>query len=200
VRARGDTPLSRARAHRRVKNHRQDHLHELGPRAHPLGPGPWAGHVNYAASKGGVMQMMKSVARRSPTRRSGSTASRRARSRPTSTSRSGARRRASESLDLVSFGGNWAISVSGNWRHKGCRGLHRGPPARRARDRGRDPRFLPGRRPAPSLLTAVPNPSTAGACDVTWTRHLAVQTLRLPRARPTGWSVEETTAHRQRGR
>ncbi len=36
---------------------RQDHLHELGPRDHP-----WAGHVNYAASKGGVMLMMKSIA------------------------------------------------------------------------------------------------------------------------------------------
>ena len=35
----------------------KDYLHQLSPRSDPLG-----GHVNYAASKGGVMLMMKSIA------------------------------------------------------------------------------------------------------------------------------------------
>jgi len=30
---------------------------------------PWAGHANYAASKGGVMQMMRSVAQEVPRQR-----------------------------------------------------------------------------------------------------------------------------------
>ena len=36
---------------------RQDHLHQLGPRRDPVGR-----NVNYAASKGGVILMMKSIA------------------------------------------------------------------------------------------------------------------------------------------
>ena len=48
--------------------------------------------------------------------------------------------------------------------------------------------ILRGRRscqPA-DRLTRRPSPRPSGACDVTWRRHLAVQTVRLPRARPTG--------------
>jgi len=45
---------------------------------------PWAGRVNYAASKGGVMLMMKSIAQEVAAHRSGSTASARARSAPRS--------------------------------------------------------------------------------------------------------------------
>jgi len=36
---------------------------------------------------------------------------------------------------VAPFGGNWAISVSGNWRYKGCRALRRDPPTWRVRDR-----------------------------------------------------------------
>jgi NAD(P)-dependent dehydrogenase (short-subunit alcohol dehydrogenase family) len=146
---------------------------------------PWAGHVNYAASKGGVMQMMKSIAQEVADKKIRVNSIAPGAIKTNINKQVWSTPEGERKLDLVPFGGNWAISVSGNWRYKGCRGLRGGPPARRARDRGRDPRFLPGRRPAPSLLTAAPSPSTAGACDVTWTRHLAVQTLRLPRARPT---------------
>ena len=46
---------------------------------------PWAGHVNYAASKGGVMMMMKSIAQEVAPSASGSTASRPAPCEPPST-------------------------------------------------------------------------------------------------------------------
>ena len=63
---------------------RQNHLHELGSEVIP-----WAGHVNYAASKGGVMLMMKSLAQEVAPYRSGSTASARERSARLSTRRPG---------------------------------------------------------------------------------------------------------------
>jgi NAD(P)-dependent dehydrogenase (short-subunit alcohol dehydrogenase family) len=55
-------PARRCGSSRSNPNHqgaRQDHLHQLGARDSIS----WAGHVNYAASKGGVIQMMKSLAR-----------------------------------------------------------------------------------------------------------------------------------------
>ena len=58
---------------------------------------PWAGHVNYAASKGGVMQMMKSVAQEVADKKIRVNGIAPARSRPISTSRSGAYRRPSGS-------------------------------------------------------------------------------------------------------
>ena len=54
---------------------------------------PWAGHVNYAASKGGVMLMMKTLAQEYAAPASASTASRRARSGRRSTAPPGRRRR-----------------------------------------------------------------------------------------------------------
>jgi glucose 1-dehydrogenase len=53
----------------------------------------WAGHVNYAASKGGVMLMMQSLAQEFAEKRSASIRSPRARSRRRSTRRRGRRRR-----------------------------------------------------------------------------------------------------------
>ena len=50
---------------------------------------PWAGHVNYAASKGGVMMMMKTIAQEVAPSASASTASARARSARRSTPRPG---------------------------------------------------------------------------------------------------------------
>jgi hypothetical protein len=48
--------------------------------------------------------------------------------------------------------------------------------------------ILRGRRscqPADRLARR-PSPRPSGACDVTWASHLAAQTVRIPRARPTG--------------
>jgi len=51
-------PAPRNRPRRFPARRPEDHLHELGAR----GEIPWAGHANYAASKGGVMMMMRSLA------------------------------------------------------------------------------------------------------------------------------------------
>ena len=60
---------------------------------------PWAGHVNYAASKGGVMLMMKSIAQEvGAATASASTASARARSARRSTWRPGTRPRPTHEL------------------------------------------------------------------------------------------------------
>jgi glucose 1-dehydrogenase len=50
---------------------------------------PWAGHCNYAVSKGGIMMLMKSIAQEFARVGSASTASRPARSAPPSTARPG---------------------------------------------------------------------------------------------------------------
>jgi len=54
---------------------------------------PWAGHVNYAASKGGAVDDDEPRARKSRTARFGSTRLRQARSRPVSTGKPGRPRR-----------------------------------------------------------------------------------------------------------